>query len=71
MDTIMASGNIFRILKSDGAIRVGRLSLPGCPPVETPNLLLYTQRGSAISLTPDLVAKLPPSAGAALDAFHL
>ncbi len=71
MATIMSPGNIFRVLKTDGAARVGRLSLPGHAGVETPNVLLYTQRGSALSLTPDMVAKLPPAAGAALDALHL
>lgn len=71
MITAMVSGGLFRVLKNDGGARLGKLTLPGHAPIETPNLLLYTQKGSGMSLTPDLLANLPPAAGMMLDAMHL
>lgn len=67
----MSSSSLFRVIKTDSAARVGRLTLPGHVPMETPGMMLYSQKGSALSLTPDLVAKLPPAAGLVLDAMHL
>jgi queuine/archaeosine tRNA-ribosyltransferase len=67
----MGSNSLFRVLKTDGAARVGRLTLPERAPIETPGMLLYTNKGSALSLTPDVVAKLPPTAGYLFDAMHL
>lgn len=67
----MGSSSLFRVLKTDGAARVGLLKLPGHAPIETPGMLLHTHKGSGISLTPDLIAKLPPAAGLVLDAMHL
>jgi hypothetical protein len=67
----MGSHGLFRVLKTDGAARVGRLTLPERAPIDTPGMLLYTNKGSALSMTPDLVAKLPPTAGYMLDAMHL
>lgn len=58
------------MLKTDGGARLGKLTLPGHAPIETPNLLLYTQKGSGLSLTPDLLAKLPPTSGLMVDAMH-
>ena len=70
--TMVPSASLFRVLKSDGAARVGRLALPMHAPIETPAMLLYTQKGSPISVSPDLIAQLPPgAAGVSVDALHL
>jgi queuine tRNA-ribosyltransferase accessory subunit len=62
------SGMIFRLLKgtsADGAAaRLGRLALPQRRPVETPNFLDITSRGSIPHLTPDVVGKHVRSHGA-------
>ncbi|TWU77590.1 hypothetical protein ED733_007790 [Metarhizium rileyi] len=57
----MPSRKVFELLGSavaDGcAARLGRLSIPGRRPIETPNYTAVTSRGAIPHLTPDNVAK--------------
>ncbi|KAI1632218.1 tRNA-guanine transglycosylase family protein [Biscogniauxia mediterranea] len=52
---------IFKTLKAflanDGAVRLGRLSLPNRRPVDTPNYFGLTSRGAIPHMTPDNVSK--------------
>ncbi|KAG5987400.1 hypothetical protein E4U43_005085, partial [Claviceps pusilla] len=54
--------NIFKILGPSGAAagcvaRLGRLSIPGRRPIDTPNYTAITSRGVIPHLTPDNVTK--------------
>lgn len=62
------AGMIFRLLRAastDGAAaRLGRLTLPHRKPVETPNFLDITSRGSIPHLTPDVIERHTRTHGA-------
>lgn len=61
----------FSISSTEGQARCGRLSCSNGA-IDTPGLLLYTHRGGAFNLTPDLLQKLKPELqGLQLDALHL
>lgn len=52
---------MFQISVQDGLARCGLLSLPKSAPIATPAPMLYTRRGSAVNLTPDMLEKLRPA----------
>ena len=61
----------FDLVASDGLARAGRLTHKNGF-VETPAVLLYSRRGSALHLTPDLLETLGEGANNFLvDASHL
>lgn len=60
---------MFTIKAHDGAARVGVLATPSGS-IETPAWLVYTRRGGALNLTPDMLAMLQPQ-GVQLDVLHL
>lgn len=60
---------MFSIKAEDGAARAGVLSTPHGN-IETPAWLVYTRRGGALHLTPDLLEGLRPQA-VQLDVLHL
>mmetsp|Transcript_5562 Transcript_5562/g.15935 ORF Transcript_5562/g.15935 Transcript_5562/m.15935 type:complete len:538 (-) Transcript_5562:1373-2986(-) len=65
-----SGANIFRVLKTDAAARTGSLRLPGHAPLITPAVLVYTRKGNAPNMSPDLVEQLPKGGAVVLDAFH-
>jgi queuine tRNA-ribosyltransferase accessory subunit len=46
-----------------GAPRIGRLALPRRKPIETPNFLALTSRGTVPHMTPDTIARHTRLAG--------
>lgn len=65
----VSTTQIFKVVKTDAAARTGCLRLPGHKPLETPAVLVQTQKGSALYLTHDLTEALPPGAALALNAL--
>lgn len=61
LNTDMPVRNIFEILSarvaSSHAARLGRLSIPGRRPIDTPNYTAITSRGAIPHLTPDNVTR--------------
>lgn len=57
---------VFNVVKIivDGAARIGRLALPKCQPVDTPNFLALASRGVVPHITPDNIDKHTQLAGA-------
>jgi len=63
---------MFRIHHTDGDARCGTLFLDGDKEIPTPAMFLYTLRGGAVNLTPDLIQTLRPEAQALqLDVLQL
>jgi queuine/archaeosine tRNA-ribosyltransferase len=63
---------MFEITSRDGDARTGTLTLPRGVAIDTPAMLVYTRRGGALNLTPDLLEQLRPEAQALqLDVMHL
>ncbi len=60
---------MFAIKAEDGAARTGVLSTPHGV-IDTPAWLVYTRRGGALNLTPDMLESLQPQ-GIQLDVLHL
>lgn len=60
---------MFRVEKLLGTARIGQLS-SSHGIIDTPGFLVYTRRGGAVNLTPDLLVKLD-SGGYQLDVLHL
>ena len=63
---------MYRVEHKDGEARAGTLSLPSGRDIATPTMLIYTRRGGALHLTPDLLSTLKPDAQALqLNVFNL
>lgn len=62
----------FSFNHDDGGARTGSLVTPRGAAIATPGLLLYTHRGGAYNLTPDLLETLRPGLqGVQLDVLQL
>ena len=55
---------MYQVEKIDGEARTGSLVLPDGKIISTPAMLVYTRRGGALNLTPDLLQTLQPDAQA-------
>ena len=60
---------MFTVKVEDGAARVGELSTQHGT-IDTPGWLIYTRRGGALNLSPDLLDGIRPQA-VQLDVLHL
>ena len=64
--------DMFSVHAADGQARCGVLTAASGAIIDTPALLVHTQRGGALHLTPDLLQTLRPELqGLQLDALQL
>lgn len=63
---------MYKVQSTDGEARSGTLALPSGREIATPAMLVYTRRGGALHLTPDLLSNLKPDAQALqMNVFNL